>query len=141
MTLSNYAQLEHLQTVYEGRGFNVLGFPCNQFGEQEPGTNEEIKKFARSEMNATFALFDKVDVNGADAAPLYDSMKAATGGGDVRWNFEKFLINRDGKVVRRYRSKVAPEDAALDIDALLSGNALDPPVAVIDVDNSALESE
>ena len=114
---------------------------CNQFGDQEPGTPAEIKEFARTKMNSTFPLFGKVDVNGADAAPLYDALKAATGGGDVRWNFEKFLIAQDGAVVRRYRSKVNPEDTEADIAALLGGGALDPAVAVVDVEAAAEEED
>ena len=109
-----YAGLQALHDRYSSRGFTVLGFPCNQFFRQEPGTAEQIQDFCSQNYGVTFPLFAKLDVKGADQHPLYailtefpdDHGKA----GNVAWNFEKFLIGRDGRVVRRFRSKVAPED-------------------------------
>ncbi|MFO1490157.1 MAG: glutathione peroxidase [Kiritimatiellia bacterium] len=112
-----YAQLQELQAKYEGRGLVVLGFPCNQFGGQEPGTAAEIKSFCTSKYHVTFPLFGKVDVNGEKAAPLFAALTSAQAAvadkGPVRWNFEKFLIGRDGQPVSRFRSKVAPDDPSL----------------------------
>jgi glutathione peroxidase len=109
-----YAGLERLFEKYSARGFTVLGFPCNQFFRQEPGSAEQIQKFCSENYGVTFPLFAKLDVKGPHQHPLYalltefpdDSGKA----GNVGWNFEKFLIGKDGRVVRRFRSKVAPED-------------------------------
>jgi glutathione peroxidase len=109
-----YAGLQALHDRYAGRGFTVLGFPSNQFGHQEPGTAEQIQEFCSLNYGVTFPLFAKLDVKGEEQHPLYsilsesadDSGKA----GNVRWNFEKFLVGRDGRVVRRFRSKVEPED-------------------------------
>jgi glutathione peroxidase len=109
-----YAGLQALQDRYADRGFTVLGFPCNQFFHQEPGTAEQIQEFCSLNYGVTFPLFAKVDVKGDGQHPLYsllsqtadDSGKA----GNVSWNFEKFLVGRDGQVVRRFRSKVTPED-------------------------------
>jgi glutathione peroxidase len=109
-----YAGLQALQDRYADRGFTVLGFPCNQFFHQEPGTAEQIQEFCSLNYGVTFPLFAKVDVKGDGQHPLYsllsqtadDSGKA----GNVSWNFEKFLVGRDGHVVRRFRSKVTPED-------------------------------
>ena len=120
-----YAGLQALHDRYSKRGFTVLGFPTNQFFGQEPGTAEEIQKFCSINYGVTFPLFAKLDVKGANQHPLYsilteipdDSGKA----GNVGWNFEKFLVGRDGRVVRRFRSKVVPEDPKLveAIEALL----------------------
>jgi glutathione peroxidase len=112
-----YAGLEALQEKYSPRGFTVLGFPCNQFFGQEPGSADEIQEFCSVNYGVTFPLFAKLDVKGANQHPLYsiltespdDSGKA----GNVSWNFEKFLVGRDGRVVRRFRSKVTPEDPRL----------------------------
>jgi len=109
-----YAGLQALQDRYGDRGLVVVGFPCNQFSHQEPGTAEEIQEFCSINYGVTFPLFAKLDVRGANQHPLYailsesadDSGKA----GNVSWNFEKFLIGRDGRVARRFRSKVVPED-------------------------------
>ena len=109
-----YAGLQALQDRYADRGLVVVGFPCNQFSHQEPGTAEEIQEFCSINYGVTFPLFAKLDVRGANQHPLYailsesadDSGKA----GNVSWNFEKFLIGRDGRVARRFRSKVVPED-------------------------------
>ena len=110
-----YAGLEALHEKYKNKGFAVLGFPCNQFGGQEPGTNEEIKQFCSSKYQVTFPLFDKIEVNGPNRHPLYVAL--AGGGspfpGDIKWNFNKFLIGRDGKILKRFDSKVKPDSAEL----------------------------
>ena len=110
-----YAGLEALQEKYKDKGFTVLGFPCNQFGGQEPGTNEEIKQFCSSKYQVTFPLFDKIEVNGPNRHPLY-VLLAGDGSpfpGDIKWNFNKFLIGRDGKILKRFDSKVKPDSAEL----------------------------
>jgi glutathione peroxidase len=108
-----YKGLEALQEKYQAKGFTVLGFPCNQFGGQEPGTNEEIKQFCSAKFNVTFPLFDKIDVNGAKRHPLYVALagKDSPFPGDIKWNFNKFLIGRDGKIIKRFDSKATPESA------------------------------
>ena len=105
-----YAGLEEIYKKYKDKGFEILAFPCNQFGEQEPGTNEEIKNFCSSKFDVTFKLFDKIDVNGKDKSPLYSILtdNEVTGKADIKWNFEKFLIDKNGNVVARYTSKVEP---------------------------------
>ena len=110
-----YAALEALYAKYKDKGLLVLGFPCNQFGGQEPGTNEEIKEFCSSKYQVTFPLFDKIEVNGPKRNPLYVAL-AGEGSpfpGDIKWNFNKFLIGRDGKIVKRFESKVKPDSAEL----------------------------
>lgn len=110
-----YAGLEALYQKYSDRGLVVLGFPCNQFGGQEPGTNEEIRQFCSRKFNVTFPLFDKIDVNGANRSPLYD-MLAGEGSpfsGKIKWNFTKFLIGRDGTILHRFEPKVAPDSPEL----------------------------
>jgi glutathione peroxidase len=106
-----YEGLEKIYKKYKDKGFEILAFPCNQFGGQEPGTNEEIKNFCTSKYGVTFKLFDKIEVNGPDRSPLYERLTGNTNTeqGDVKWNFEKFLISKDGEIVARYRSKVTPE--------------------------------
>jgi glutathione peroxidase len=110
-----YSGLEALWRKYKDRGLVVLGFPSNDFGGQEPGSNEEIKKFCSSKFDVTFPLFDKVTVKGADQHPLYAALtgKDAPFPGQVKWNFGKFLIGRDGKIVARYDSKTEPDSAEL----------------------------
>ncbi|HEX9251830.1 MAG TPA: glutathione peroxidase [Ignavibacteriaceae bacterium] len=110
-----YAGLEEIYKKYKDKGFEILAFPCNQFGEQEPGTNEEIKNFCLSKFDVTFKLFDKIDVNGKDKSPLYSILtdNEVTGKSDIKWNFEKFLIDKDGNVVARYPSKVEPSSKEL----------------------------
>jgi glutathione peroxidase len=105
-----YAGLEQIYKEYKDKGFEILAFPCNQFGEQEPGTNEEIKNFCSSKFDVSFKLFDKIDVNGKDKSPLYSILtdNEVTGKADIKWNFEKFLIDKDGNVVARYSSKIEP---------------------------------
>jgi glutathione peroxidase len=112
-----YAGLEALHERYAERGFAVLGFPCNQFGGQEPGAEAEIAQFCSMTYGVTFPMFAKVEVNGPDRHPLYATLTetADTDGeaGDIEWNFEKFLVSRDGATVTRHRSAVEPEDAVL----------------------------
>jgi len=107
-----YAGLQKLQETYGERGFTVLGFPCNDFGGQEPGTLSEIQQFCSSTYGASFELFDKVHATGTKTAP-YDVLTQAAPAGDVAWNFEKFLIGRDGTVLGRFKSGVEPEGAEL----------------------------
>jgi glutathione peroxidase len=112
-----YEGLERLYETYHDEGLEVLGFPCNQFGQQEPGSAEEISNFCTATYGVTFPLFEKVEVNGPERTPLYSTLteKSDQDGvaGDVKWNFEKFLVARDGEVLSRYRSKTAPDDPAL----------------------------
>jgi glutathione peroxidase len=112
-----YEGLERLHERYADRGFTVLGFPCNQFLGQEPGTADEIKEFCSVTYGVTFPLYDKIDVNGDDRHPLYDLLTGTEDAdgqaGDVQWNFEKFLIDRDGQVAARFRPRVVPEDDAV----------------------------
>lgn len=105
-----YAGLQELYDTYKDKGFEVLAFPCNQFGNQEPGSNEEIKNFCSSKYNVTFRLFDKIDVNGSNKSPLYAILtdNPVTGKGDIKWNFEKFIIGKNGKIVARFPSSVEP---------------------------------
>ncbi len=110
-----YTGLEGLQEKYKEKGFTVLGFPCNQFGGQEPGTNEQIKQFCSSKYQVTFPLFDKIEVNGSNRHPLY-ALLAGQGSpypGNITWNFNKFLIGRDGKILKRFDSKVKPDSEEL----------------------------
>ncbi len=106
-----YEGLEKIYEKYKDKGFEILAFPCNQFGQQEPGTNDQIKEFCSTKYGVTFTLFNKIDVNGPDRSPLYAALTSNTNTeqGDIKWNFEKFLISRDGQIVARYRSKVTPE--------------------------------
>ena len=112
-----YAGLEALYEKYSPRGFTILGFPCNQFFGQEPGSSEQIAEFCSLNYGVTFPLFAKLDVKGSKQHPLYSILTAipddAGKAGNVAWNFEKFLIGRDGRPVRRFRSKVVPQDAKL----------------------------
>lgn len=117
-----YAGLQALQDTYGPRGLAVLGFPCNDFGAQEPGTLPEIQQFCSSTYGASFELFDKVHATGAKTAP-YDVLTQAEPAGDVAWNFEKFLIGRDGAVLARFKSNVEPDAPELTaaIEAALAG--------------------
>lgn len=110
-----YKGLEALQKKFNAQGFTVLGFPCNDFGSQEPGTNVQIKEFCAATYAVSFPLFDKVHVKGAEQHPLYAALtgKASPFPGDVGWNFGKFLIGKDGKILARFDSKVSPESAEL----------------------------
>ncbi len=118
-----YNGLEELQKRFHARGFEVLGFPCNQFGGQEPGTETEIAQFCELTFGVTFPMFAKVDVNGANAAPLYQYLKAEKpgilGSEAIKWNFTKFLVGRDGTVLKRYAPNDAPDAIAPDIEAAL----------------------
>ena len=108
-----YEGLEKIYEKYKDKGFEILAFPCNDFGGQEPGTNEEIQSFCKTTYNVTFPLFDKVKVLGGDKAPLYSKLIGFEPAGDISWNFEKFLIDKNGNVVGRYKSKVKPESEEL----------------------------
>jgi glutathione peroxidase len=111
-----YTGLEAIYRKYKDQGFVILGFPANNFGQQEPGTNEEIKTFCSSKYNVTFPMYAKISVKGADEAPLYrfltdpDSPKT---GGDIKWNFTKFLVDRNGRVIARFEPATTPESAEM----------------------------
>ncbi|WP_028933105.1 glutathione peroxidase [Pseudonocardia spinosispora] len=138
-----YEGLESLHRYGKERGLQILGFPCNQFGDQEPGTDTEIQQFCSTSYDVTFPVLAKIEVNGADADPLYSYLRAeapgdfgpelgflyehvsktrpeAIGTDEVKWNFTKFLIGRDGKVIRRYEPTVTPEEIRADLDDLLA---------------------
>ena len=112
-----YTALEALHEKYGPRGFAVLGFPCNQFGAQEPGSSEEIETFCSTTYGVTFPMFEKIDVNGPSRHPIYQELTqvedSAGKAGDIQWNFEKFLVSADGKSIQRFRPKTAPDDAAI----------------------------
>jgi glutathione peroxidase len=116
-----YEGLERLQETYGEQGFTVLGFPCNQFAGQEPGTPEEIKEFCSTTYGVTFPIFEKVDVNGAQRHPIYEELTQTAddegNAGDIQWNFEKFLVSPDGEIVGRFRPRVTPEDPKI-VDAI-----------------------
>ena len=109
-----YEGLEQLQKTYADRGFTVLGFPCNQFGNQEPGAPEEIETFCSTTYGVTFPIFEKIDVNGESRHPLYatltETADASGHAGDIRWNFEKFLVSSEGEVIARFSPLVKPGD-------------------------------
>jgi glutathione peroxidase len=107
-----YTGLESLYRKYKDQGFVILGFPANNFGAQEPGSNAEIKTFCSRNYSVDFPMFAKISVAGADKAPLYQYL-TQTGGGEIKWNFTKFLVDRDGKVLRRFESGVEPESPEL----------------------------
>jgi glutathione peroxidase len=111
-----YVGLEKLQHEFKDQGFTVLGLPCNQFGQQEPGTEAQIKEFCSLNYHVSFPLTSKIEVNGDGTHPLYAWLKQETGGADIQWNFEKFLIGKDGRIVKRYSPKIAPEDPQLRAD-------------------------
>jgi glutathione peroxidase len=118
-----YAELQKIYDQYKENGFFVLGFPCNQFGNQEPGSEEKISEFCSLNYGVNFPLFAKVDVNGENAHPLFQYLKEEAPGqsesSDIEWNFAKFLINRNGQVVGRYAPTVSPTDIGDDIEKLL----------------------
>jgi glutathione peroxidase len=137
-----YEGLEAMHRDLHGRGLDILGFPCNQFGGQEPGTDEEIQEFCSAKFDVTFPVLAKIDVNGPDADPLYSYLRAeapgdfgpdsgplyehvkssrpeAIGTDEIKWNFTKFLVGRDGEVLRRYEPTVAPGQIHADLDELL----------------------
>ena len=110
-----YTGLEKIYEKYKDQGFVILGFPANNFGGQEPGSNEEIKTFCSSKYQVTFPMYSKVSVKGADATPLYqfltDKKSNAATGGDIQWNFTKFLVDRNGKTIARFEPAITPESA------------------------------
>ena len=114
-----YKDLQNLYDKYQNQGLEVLGFPCNQFGAQEPGTNEEVKSFCDLNYNVSFKMFDKIDVNGSDASPLFKFLKHESPGimgtEAIKWNFTKFLVNKDGQVIKRF----APKDGESEIESEL----------------------
>ncbi|TPG14524.1 glutathione peroxidase [Sphingomonas oligophenolica] len=118
-----YEGLEALHRDYRDRGFEVLGFPCNQFGHQEPGDAAEIAQFCTLTYNVTFPMFAKIDVNGSDADPLFERLKrdapGLMGSKAIKWNFTKFLVDRNGTTVRRYAPTTKPAEIKADIEALL----------------------
>ena len=119
-----YKGLEQLQTKYSSEEFSVLAFPCNQFGGQEPGSNEEIVEFCSLNYGSTFPIFSKIDVNGDNAHPLFKFLttekKGLLGTEKIKWNFTKFLINKDGEPVNRYGSSTKPEQIQADIEKLIN---------------------
>ena len=114
-----YKDLQNLYEKYRDKGLEVLGFPCNQFGAQEPGSNEEVKSFCDLNYNVSFKMFDKIDVNGSDASPLFKFLKHESPGimgtEAIKWNFTKFLVNKDGQVIKRF----APKDGESEIESEL----------------------
>ncbi len=120
---SQYKGLEELYDKHKAEGFEVLGFPCNQFGSQEPGTEKEIKDFCELTYKVKFPMYSKIDVNGPHAHPLYVFLKAAKPGifktEDIKWNFTKFLIDKKGEVINRYAPQATPESIEKDIIKLL----------------------
>jgi len=115
-----YKGLQSLYEKYKDQGLVILAFPCNQFRNQEPGTNAEIAEFCSKNYGVTFPLMDKIEVNGENAHPIYKYLKDLTGGEDIKWNFEKFLISRDGSVIRRYTTRTTPNAIEMDIQNMLS---------------------
>ena len=119
-----YKGLEAIYQKFKDRGFAVLGFPSNQFGQQEPGSDTEIAEFCEMNFGVSFPLFSKVDVNGADAHPLFKFLTSAKpgllGSEDIKWNFTKFLVGKDGKVIDRYAPTTKPEDLAKHIEKALA---------------------
>ncbi len=118
-----YAGLEELYRTNKDRGFTILGFPCNQFGEQEPGSSEEIGAFCERNYGVSFPMFARIDVNGPSAHPLYQFLKETRpgllGSERIKWNFTKFLVDRNGNVVNRFAPATKPQEIAAQIDALL----------------------
>jgi glutathione peroxidase len=112
-----YTGLQELHERYGSKGFEVLGFPCNQFGAQEPGTSDEIAQFCETNYGVSFPLFEKIEVNGEGRHPLYQELTAVPDAdgeaGDIQWNFEKFLVSPDGNNIRRFRPMTTPEDPVL----------------------------
>ena len=119
-----YKNLEAVYEKYKDQGFVILGFPCNQFGSQEPGSDAEIKEFCTANYNVTFPMFDKIEVNGPNRHPLYVALAGETSPfpGNITWNFNKFLISKDGKIINRFTSKITPDspEATTAIEAALA---------------------
>lgn len=124
---SQYKGLEEVFAKYQGRGLTVLGFPCNQFGGQEPGSNAEIKAFCSTTFHVTFPLFEKIDVNGAKRHPLYAALagKGSPFPGNIKWNFGKFLVGRDGTILQRFDSDAEPDSPEM-IQAIEAALAAKP---------------
>jgi glutathione peroxidase len=120
---NQYKGLEELHEKYQDRGLKILGFPCNQFGGQEPGDNQQIASFCQKNFGVNFQMFEKIDVNGEDAHPLYKYLTKAAPGAlgtkAIKWNFTKFLVDRQGKVLKRYAPTTKPEDLRADIEKQL----------------------
>lgn len=118
-----FAGLEELHKKYESRGLKVLGFPCNQFGKQDPGSNEEIGEFCQKNYGVSFPMHEKIEVNGAGTHPLYQRLKEAAPGvlgtEAIKWNFTKFLVDREGKRIKRFAPKTTPAELESEIEALL----------------------
>jgi len=118
-----YQGLQTLYNTYQEQGLEILAFPCNQFGKQEKGSNEEIKSFCDLRFNIKFPLFEKIDVNGDNAHPLYNFLKSQApgilGSKGIKWNFTKFLVNKEGKVIKRFAPTIKPEALTADIEKLL----------------------
>ncbi|KAF8033019.1 hypothetical protein BT93_D1798 [Corymbia citriodora subsp. variegata] len=122
LTNSNYTELSKLYEKYRNQGLEIMAFPCNQFGSQEPGTNEQIQEFACTRFKAEYPVFAKVDVNGANADPLYKHLKSSKGelfGDGIKWNFSKFLVDKEGNVVNRYAPTTSPLSFEKDVKKLL----------------------
>ena len=119
-----YKGMEKLSKSFKAKGFEVLGFPCNQFAEEEKGTNEEILNFCTSHFDVSFPMFEKIEVNGANAHPLFiflkKTVKGFLGSESIKWNFSKFLVDQSGNVIKRYGSMDAPESIEADITKLLA---------------------
>ncbi len=119
-----FAGLEDMYGKYKDKGLEILGFPCNQFGKQDPGSNDEITEFCQLNYGVSFPMFGKIEVNGNAADPLYDYLKDAAPGAlgtkGIKWNFTKFLVDSSGKVLKRYAPKDKPADIAKDIEKLLA---------------------
>ncbi|XP_044462141.1 probable glutathione peroxidase 2 [Mangifera indica] len=125
LTQSNYKELNILYENYKNKGFEILAFPCNQFAWQEPGNNEEIQEVVCTMFKAEFPIFDKIDVNGKNAAPLFKFLKSEQGGyfvDAIKWNFTKFLVDKEGKVVARYAPRTSPLNIEKDIQNLLESS-------------------
>jgi glutathione peroxidase-family protein len=120
---AQYRGLQALYEQYANKGFLILGFPCNQFGQQEPGNSDQIKSFSKTRFGVSFPLFQKIEVNGSNAHPLYQYLTKAVPGvfgtKGIKWNFTKFIVDRNGKVVKRYPPTAKPEDLEKDLKALL----------------------
>lgn len=117
-----FAGLEELNQKYKDKGLVVIGFPCNQFAHQDPGSDEEISGFCQLNYGVTFQMMKKVDVNGKNADPIFNYLKKETGGllgSAIKWNFTKFLVSRDGNTIKRYAPTTAPKDLTKDIEELL----------------------
>ena len=120
-----FKELEQLYKEYKDKGLEILGFPCNQFGKQEPGTNKEVVEFCQLNYGVTFDMFEKIHVNGDNAHPIYKYLRKESkgiAGNKIKWNFTKFLIDPKGKVLKRYSPRVAPLDLKEDIESLINEN-------------------